>query len=219
MTDATTTVAPAASPAVVEVAGKRYMHDAKANLVPVETIRPADMLMDETVRKITGFARDLSAQIARFKGHTFEDVNGLQALIAQEYGASIGGKKGNITLSTFDGCQKVQVQVADLMEFGPELQIAKALIDECLSEWSADSRVELRALVNRVFAVDKEGQINRAELFMLLRVEIEDARWQKAMAAIRDSIRVIGSRTYVRFYERDAPDAPWRAISIDLAAV
>src|SRR3546814_8990830 len=72
------------------------MADAKANLVPVEAIKPADLLMDETVRKITGFARDLSAQIARFKGHTFEDVNGLQALIAQEYGVTVGGRKGNI---------------------------------------------------------------------------------------------------------------------------
>lgn len=89
MTEATTTISAAASPAVIEVAGKRYMHDAKANLVPVETIRPADLLMDETVRKITGFARELSAQIARFKGHTFEDVNGLQALLAQEYDLSL----------------------------------------------------------------------------------------------------------------------------------
>src|SRR3546814_3572491 len=141
---------------------------------------------------------DWSSDVCSSDLHTFEDVNGLQALLAQEYDTSVGGKKGNISLSTFDGCQKVQVQVADLMEFGPELQIAKSLIDECVSEWSADSRVELRALVNRVFAVDKEGQINRAELFMLLRVEIEDARWQKAMTAIRDSIRVIGSHTYVR---------------------
>src|SRR3546814_9855969 len=91
-----------------------------------------------------------------FKGHTFEDVNGLQALIAQEYGVTVGGLKGNITLTSFDGCEKVQVQVADLIEFGPELQAAKALVDECLSEWSADSRVELRALVSRVFNVDKE---------------------------------------------------------------
>lgn len=203
----------------IEIGGKAYMADAKANLVPVEAIKPADLLMDETVRKIARFARELSAQIARFKGHTFEDVNSLQALLAQEYDAKVGGAKGNITLTTFDGREKVQVQVADLIEFGPELQAAKSLIDECLSEWSADSRVELRALVNRVFNVDKEGQINRAELFMLLRVQIDDERWQKAMAAIKDSIRVIGSRTYVRFYEREAGDAPWRAISIDLASV
>lgn len=220
MNDITTiNTAQPATPATIDVDGKPYLRDAKGNLVPVEAVKPADLLMDETVRKITGFARDLSAQIARFKGHTFEDVNGLQALIAQEYGASVGGKKGNITLSSFDGCLKVQVQVADLLEFGPELQAAKALIDECLSDWSADSRVELRALVNKVFNVDKEGQINRAELFMLLRVQIADERWVRAMKAISDSIRVIGSRTYVRFYERAAPNAPWNAISIDLAAV
>src|SRR3546814_7132056 len=77
----------------IEIGGKQYMADAKANLVPVEAIKPADLLMDETVHKITGFARDLSAQIARFKGHTFEDVNGLQALIAQVYGVTVGGRK------------------------------------------------------------------------------------------------------------------------------
>lgn len=216
-----TNIAPtvAAHPAAIDVGGKAYLRDGKGNLVPIETVRASDLLMDETVRKITGFARDLSAQIGRFKGHTFEDVNGLQALIEQDYGVSVGGKKGNITLTTFDGLEKVQVQVADLIEFGPELQAAKQLIDECLVDWSADSRVELRALVNRVFNVEKEGQINRAELFMLLRVEIADDRWKRAIEAIKDSIRVIGSQTYVRFYERDAADAPWRAISIDLARV
>src|SRR3546814_15725096 len=117
------------------------MADAKANLVPVEAIKPADLLMDETVRKITGFARDLSAQIARFKGHTFEDVNGLQALIAQEYGVTVGGRTGNITLTSFDGCEKVQVQVADLIELGPESPAATAPVDGFLSDRSAESRV------------------------------------------------------------------------------
>ena len=205
-------------PAAIDVGGTQYLRDAKGSLVPVATVKAVDLLMDEAVRKITGFARDLSGQIARFKGHTFEDVGAFQALIAQEYGASVGGRKGNITLTTFDGCQKVQVQVSDLIEFGPELQAAKTLIDQCLNEWTADSQVELRALVNRVFQVDKEGQINRAELFMLMRVEIADERWVRAMDAIRDSIRVIGSKTYVRFYDRPAPDAAWRAITIDLAA-
>ena len=208
-----------AHPAAVDVAGTSYLRDAKGALVPVATIKAADLLMDEVVRAVLGTARTTSAQIAAFKADTFARVGELQALIAQDYGAKLGGKKGNITLMTFDGCQKVQVQVSDMLEFGPELQSAKALIDECLTEWAVGSAVELRALVNRVFSVDKEGQINRAELFMLLRVEIQDGRWMSAMDAIRDSIRVVGSRTYVRFYDRPAPDAPWKAISLDLATV
>ncbi len=205
-------------PAAIDVAGTPYLRDAKGSLVPIASVKAADLLMDETVRMILAEARDVSAQIAAFKTATFESVGDLQALIAQHYGAVIGGKKGNITLMSFDGCQKVQVQVADLLEFGPELQAAKALIDTCLTEWAEGGRLELRALVNRVFQVDKEGQINRAELFMLLRVEIADARWISAMEAIRDSIRVIGSRTYVRFYDREAPDAAWRAVTVDLAS-
>ena len=205
-------------PAAIEVAGTDYLRDAKGSLVPVESVKPADLLMDEVVRGVIARATDLSARIRAFKAQTFDEVAEFQALLAQDYGAAIGGKKGNITLTSFDGCRKVQVQVADLIEFGPELQAAKALIDECLSEWAASGGVELRSLVNRVFSVDKEGQINRAELFMLLRVEIADPRWVRAMDAIRDSIRVIGSRTYVRFYERDAADAPWRSVPLDIAA-
>ena len=205
------------SDGVVDIGGKQYMQDAKGNLVPLSLVRPVDKLTDEAVRKMIGHARDLSAQIGRFRGHCFDDVGSLQALISQEYGARIGGEKGNITLSTLNGTLKVQVQVADLIEFGPELQAAKKLVDECLNEWAEGSRDEIRAIVNRAFQVDKEGVVNRAELFMLLRVAIEDARWQRAMDAIRDSIRVIGSKTYFRFYERPAPDAPWQAISIDLA--
>lgn len=205
---------------VIDVAGKEYMQDAKGALVPLGVVKPIDKLMDETVRKMIAFARELSDEIARFKGHCFEDLGSFQALIAQEYGAEPrGGPKGNVTLTSFDGCMKVQFQVADLIEFGPELQAAKKLVDNCLSDWTAGSGDELRAVVNRAFSVDKEGKINRAELFMLLRVAIDDARWQAAMTAIRDSIRVIGSKTYIRFYERDTPDAGWRSVTIDLAAV
>ncbi|UVK45349.1 DUF3164 family protein [Mesorhizobium sp. AR07] len=201
----------------IMVGEKFYMPDAKGNLVPVEAIKAADKLEDETVRKIIGHAVELSAQVARFKEHTFDDLSAFEALLAQDYGASKGGAKGNKTFMTFDGLKKVSVQVADLIDFGSQLQIAKGLIDECLTEWSADSRTEIRSIISRAFNVEKQGQINRTEIFMLLRLDIEDQRWQRAMEAIRDAMRVIGSKTYVRCYERDRQDAEWRAVTIDLA--
>jgi len=201
----------------VMVNGKAYIPDAKGNLVPVEAIRPADRLEDETVRKIIGYARDLSAQIGRFKQHTFDDLGAFEALLAQEYGASKGGAKGNKTFMSFDGLMKVVVQVQDYIDFGPQLQIAKGLIDECLTEWAADSRPEIRAIVTRAFNTDKAGKINRAEIFMLLRLDIEDERWKRAMDAIREAMRVVGSKTYVRCYERRSIEDGWQAVSIDLA--
>ncbi len=201
----------------IDLNGASYMHDAKGGLTPVELIKPQDLLQDEVVRKIVGYAADLSEQVTRFKEHTFDDIGGFEALLEQEYGSTIGGAKGNKTLQSVDGLYKVTVQVADTIDFGPELQIAKGLVDECLNEWSADARAEIRAIVTRAFNTDKAGQINRSEIFMLLRLDIEDARWQRGMKAIRDAMRVVGSKTYVRCYQRARHDAPWHAITIDLA--
>ncbi len=202
---------------IVIANGRNYMPDAKGNLVPEEMVSAADKLQDELVRKIIGYADNLSAQIARFRGHTMTDLGDFDALLAQEYGAKIGGAKGNRTYQTFDGLMKVTVQVSDFIDFGPQLQIAKKLLDDCLNEWSADSRPEIRAIITRAFNTDKEGKVNRSEIFMLLRMDIDDGRWNSAMQAIRDAMRITGSKEYVRFYKRPSITANWQAITIDLA--
>lgn len=197
--------------------GTPHMQDGKGRWQPISTIKPQHLLEHETVCKVIGFADGLSAQVSRFKEHVFEDLGEFEALLTQEYGQIRGGKKGNKTFLSYDGLKKVQVQVQDNIDFGPELQVAKTLIDECLNEWAADAGDELRTIVTRAFNTDKPGQVNRAEIFMLLRLEIEDPRWQEAMRAIRDAMRVVGSKTYVRCYRRDTQDGPWQAITIDLA--
>lgn len=201
----------------INVNGKPYMTDAKGALVPLEMVKPVHKLEDEVVRKIMRFADELSAQIARFRGHTMTDLGDFDALLAQEHSLTKGGPKGNRTYQSFDGLMKVTVQVADYVDFGPQLQVAKRLLDECLTEWAADSRPEIRAVITRAFNTDKEGQVNRSEIFMLLRLDIEDRRWQEAMRAIREAMRVTGSKEYVRFHRRARVTDRWEAVTIDLA--
>lgn len=70
-------------PVTIDVAGTPYIRDAKGNLVPLASVKAADLLMDETVRGILDQAQELSTTIAAFKAETFERVGALQALIAQ----------------------------------------------------------------------------------------------------------------------------------------
>lgn len=202
---------------IIEMGGKQFMINAKGDHIALANVKAADKLQDETVRKIIGYAVELNAQINRFRNHTMLDLGAFDALLAQEYGTKIGGKKGNRTYQTFDGLMKVEVKVADQIDFGPELQIAKSLLDECMTEWAAESRPEIQSIITRAFNTDKEGQINRSELFMLLRLDIVDERWLRAMDAIRNSIRVTGSKEYVRFYRRASINDQFQAITIDLA--
>jgi hypothetical protein len=201
-----------------ERVGERlYWRNAEGGLTPHENMRAMDQLKDERIRKVMGHGIALSQQVSRFLSHTFRDIGDLEDLIAQEYGVRLGGKKGNITLVTFDGLYKIEVRVARLIEFGPELRAAKALIDECLNEWAADSRAELRALVTQAFRTDGEGKISRSGIFGLLRLESDEPRWNEAMRAIREAIIVIGSKTYVRLWQRAHCDAGWSSVTINLA--
>lgn len=208
---------PVETPEAIIVNGKQHFHDAKGNLVPIELIKPQDILEDELVRKVIGFAEDLSAQVARFLAHTKIDLGSFDALLAQDYDVSKRGKKGNGSYTTFDDLWKIQVQISHSIAFGPQMQIASDLVDECLTEWAAESRPEIRALVTRAFNTDKEGQINQSDVFMLMRLDIDDPRWIKAMDAIRDAIKPVGSKEYIRFYKRETLEDKWQAITIDLA--
>lgn len=202
---------------VEELGGQTYWRDAKGALVPAEVVKPEHKMEDGAVRALFGEAEVLSKAMRAFKDKAFADVDALNDLLDERYGARAGGLKGNITLTSYDGLKRVQVQVADQIQFGPELQTAKKLVDECVSEWSADSGAELRAVVMNAFRVDKEGQINRGALLGLLRLDIQDPRWVSAMTAIKDSMRVVGSKRYVRFACRANSQAPWVGVPLDLA--
>lgn len=202
---------------VTTINGTDYMTDAKGSLVPINLIKPVDKLEDEIVRKIMKYATDLNVQITRFRGHTMTDLGEFDALLEQEYNTKKRGKKGNRTYSTFDGLQKVVVQIQDTIDFGPQLQQAKTLLDECMNEWAANARPEIQAIITRAFNTDKEGKVNRSEIFMLLRLDISDERWLEAMRAIREAMRVTSSKEYVRFYTRDAIQDPWKPVTINLA--
>lgn len=207
------------SDGTIERDGRQYMMDDREALVPLEAIKPQHKLEDEIVRKVFGYAVDLSAQISRFFAHTMSDLDSHDGLLAQEYGVTRRGTKGNRTYTSFDGLMRIQVQVAERIEFGPELQQAKALIDACLTDWSDGAQAELQAFVTRAFDVDKEGQVRPAELFRLRRFNSQDPRWQDAMRAIADAVRPRGTKQYVRFYRRDNPQAAWQPVTIDLARV
>lgn len=194
-----------------------YMPDAQGRLVPISTIRPIDLERDKLVGEIVKEAKGLSSEITNFKERVFGDIAAFVSLSAEQYGAKIGGKKGNVTLMSFDGRYKVQRAIAEHISFDERLQAAKALIDDCITDWAKNSRDEIKVLVNDAFQVDKEGNINTGRVLGLRRLEITDERWKNAMKAISEAVQVVGSKSYVRVYERIGDTDEYRAIPLDVA--
>ncbi|ENX48787.1 MULTISPECIES: DUF3164 family protein [Acinetobacter] len=195
-----------------------FKQDAKGRLIPESQIKPIDMERSDLVIRLIDQAKQQQQSLRDFKALVFGDIAAFVQLSAEQYEVNIGGAKGNLTLFSFDGKYKVVRQCQDSIRFDERLQAAKALIDECIQSWSANSNDNLKALINDAFQVDKEGKISTGRVLGLRRLNIDDAKWQQAMQAISDSIIVTDSKNYVRFYERDE-DGKYQPISLDFANI
>ena len=196
-----------------------YMLNALGHLVPEANVREQDKLRDQVARSLVADARSINAQLAAFKKKALGDIDDLVKIAGERYDVTLGGKKGNISVNTYDGKFKVQRSVADVLQFTEEMEAAKALIMACIKRWSEGANPHMSTLVSRAFAPGRNGQLKTAAVLDLLRIEIDDAEWKKAMQALKDSINATGTAVYVRVYERIGDSDQYKAIPLDLAAV
>lgn len=187
--------------------------------MPIDMVRPEDKLENELVLALYAGADRIHETLALFKRSAFEDVHAFIELLQEQYRVSKGGKKGNMTLMSYDGLTKLQISVAEFITFGPQLKVAKDLIDECINEWAKGSNDNIRVLVDHAFRVDKNNRVNTAAILGLRRLPIQDDKWRRAMEAISDSMRVCASREYIRFYRRPSPEVDWKPVPLDIAGV
>lgn len=197
---------------------KGYKPDHRGALVPVKSIRPIDLERDKLVRDMAAQALDLNRELAAFKAGVMEAIKAFVQRSADEYGVTFGGRKGNITLTSYDGQFRLLIAVNDYIDFDERLQIAKEMIDNCIRRWAKGARTEIKTLVEDAFRVDKKGSVDTKRILGLRRLNIQDDEWQRAMEAISESVQVTVSKEYVRFYLRNARDE-YDQINLDIAAV
>jgi hypothetical protein len=196
-----------------------FVRNAMGHLVPVDLVREQDKLRDQVARELAEEAKTLSRALKNFKKKSLGDVADLISIAGERYGVQMGGKKGNVTIATYDGRYKVQRCYADRLTFTEEMEVAKTMVYDCIRAWSKGADDHLLAIVDRVFSPGRNGQIKTADVLDLLRLDINDDRWEAAMQAVRDSILVTGSAVYLRVYERIGESDSYKAIPLDLAVV
>lgn len=199
---------------------EKYRTNAAGYLVPESEVKDIDKLRDDTVAKIVAHAHELRREMQKFKNQTFADIDAFMQLSAEQYNTQWGGKRGNVSLLSYDGRYKVQLSVDDKIEFGEQLQVAKQLVDACIHEWTDGSNARVRALIEHAFQTDKAGKINTGRVLNLMSLKIDDdENWTTAMAALRDSITVVATTKYLRIYQRIGKTKNYRQISLDIAGL
>lgn len=209
---ADTQQAPAAIPA-------GFVKNAVGHLVPEHQVREHDKLRDSVARDLSTLALHINKALTQFKAKALADIDDLIAISSARYGVTIGGKKGNASITTYDGQFKIERAMAERITFTEEILAAKELIDQCIRKWSEGANSHLRVLVDRAFRANRQGQIKTGDVLSLLRVEIDDPDWKRAMEALKDSIQVNGTAVYIRVYQRIGQTDQYQPINLNIAAV
>ncbi|MEX1065468.1 MAG: DUF3164 family protein [Aquisalimonadaceae bacterium] len=196
-----------------------YMVNALGHLVPEEQVREQDKLRDQVARDLAAEAVELHERLAAFKARALSEIADLVSIAAERYDTQLGGKKGNVAITTYNGDYKVTRTYAERLAFTEELEAAKELINACIERWSEGASDNIRALVDRAFRANAQGQLKTTAILDLLRLDIDDDDWQRAMEALKDSIQAVGTAVYVRVYKRTGDGDQYRAVPLDLAAV
>lgn len=195
-----------------------YRKNAVGDLVHEDRIKPVDKLRDEVVHCIIGLAQQLREQMMLFKLTTMAQIDDFAELSASEYGAKVGGSKGNILLTSFDGKYQVRRQVGEHRVFDERIQTAKTLIDECIKSWSGGADTRLMAMVEHAFRVNQQGRIDVNQVLSLRQLDIDDPNWKLAMDAIADAIQITGTSQYLRLYERQ-PNGKYIQLPLDISTL
>jgi hypothetical protein len=192
--------------------------DVRGYLVPPAIIPEIDQRRDALVEKLIKENKKKNAMLAEFRKVCAKSIDEYLAFHAKSKKVRESWR-GNIQLKSFDESLLIERAMSDRIDFNENLQLAKAQIDVWLKNRIGGTDPSLAKIISQAFNVDKKGCINTAVILKLMRLEIEDGDWKKAMKILRDSITVASTKLYIRFKEKVQGEGGevWRNISLDFA--
>ncbi|MDK2598629.1 DUF3164 family protein [Pseudoalteromonas obscura] len=188
---------------------QEFLFNSRGIKVPLSKVSETDKAQNDLVLESVQQAKNLSAAHDDFKRTVFTYINNFIAEVGHKYGVEIGGKKGNITLTSYDGKSRIKVGIADNITFGPEILAAKELIDSVINELLDHVGEEaqlIKDIAQDAFETNKDGQYSKAKI-MNLRSKYREGHksdeWAAAMKALDDAFILSSTKTYVVFHEKD----------------
>jgi hypothetical protein len=180
------------------------MKNGQGHLVPDVQVKPIDKLRNELVSELVNSAKENAEQIKVFKNSCHDRIKSFLQVAAQDHGVDIKGDHENLYLTSYDGKYRIIRARDDKIEFNESITIARKIMFELIEKWLVGSNAKIVPFVRRSFKTDKEGHLSVSRIMDLIAADVDDPEWKRAVEIIRESIQVSWTKTYIRFYERDA---------------
>ncbi|MDY4611477.1 MAG: DUF3164 family protein [Sphaerochaetaceae bacterium] len=199
--------------------GKTYYKNGTGKLVPEELVRGIDQARDELVNAIAERSTALRTSMIDAKRSFMEDIEQFVKVAAAQYGVKLGGeRKGNLSLTSYDGSIRITIAMSERVGFTEEIWAAKEILDNLIMDATKDTKPFIKELVSRAFRV-KQGSLDSKEILRLRSYEVHDEpQWNKAMEIIDKSRRIESTQPCFRIHFRDA-DGRFQLLNLDFTTM
>lgn len=185
----------------LQIGDKTYYKKANGTLVPEDQVKDSDRLRDQFVLEAAEKIMDIRTQMIRVKAEILDDIEAFMQTMSESYGVKLGGEKGNLSFTSFDGRVQLKYYRNDYLTFNEGIHIAKKLIDEFLEDITKDSSRSIKQIVNSAFNL-KQGRMDVKAILKLREINETDPRWVKAMQIIDESKQWNEGSRALRLYIR-----------------
>lgn len=204
------------------IQNKKQEHwiDEQGRKCPVKYVSKFDKQKESELGKILKEANFLNARLAALKANITSFVEDTVKNYADKNKIKMETWKGNLTISSFDGSVKIELNAAARVEFDDlAIKACKGLLDEFLSENIDAKNAFISEIVTDAFSTSR-GKLDTKKVLSLLKYEskIQDAKFQEAMRFLKESIRNTGSKNFYRISVKGS-DNEFKAVKLDLTSL
>lgn len=129
------------------------------------------------------------------------------------------GRKPSGAAFSLDRSMKLERTFSDRVAYDDlKMKRAHELMEQCVEDWEAGGRDEIRQIVALSFKKNAKGLYSRVEMTRLLKIKSEDKRWLEATKLIRDAETVDGVAAYLMLHIKDVHDK-FHPLPLDIASV
>lgn len=180
----------------------KVWHDHRGNAVPREYVPAFERANEAKIGALYTEASKLANQLKSFKDRAFTLADDIYAEMLKNAKIEATNRKGNYSLLSFDKTVKIEVNVADRIDFDNNITLAQEKLNEFIRSKTEGADQDLSVLVNQAFTTTK-GRLDKARIFGLMQLNIKGEMWADAMELIRKSITTNSSVRYMEFSAKD----------------
>lgn len=179
-----------------------FVYNAEGNLIAKSNIPASELRKDAFVTSIVERVKEQQKALADFKQSIISAFEGFRVEMLQQYDTKLHAARGtgdNVTVFSFDGKYKMTYKTQKLKSLGPEHDAARELAREYFESQKDKLDHDVLIAVQDFFVKDA----SMSNTISFISKDFQDETLKKAQHAARESLLIIGSKSYFNFYERD----------------